>query len=51
MQVIVLEELMLLGTKKDAPACCMALFAEVITLPSVYARRRQSGILGCKGCV
>ena len=51
MQLIVLEELTFLGTKKDAPACCMVLFAEVMTLPSVYARCCQSGILGCRGCV
>eukprot|EP00983_Pelagomonas_calceolata_P015920 504876-Pelagomonas_calceolata.AAC.1 len=40
---------MLLGMKKEAPACCDSLFAEVMILPSVYVKCRQSRILGRRG--
>eukprot|EP00983_Pelagomonas_calceolata_P021417 671205-Pelagomonas_calceolata.AAC.1 len=42
---------MLLGMKKEAPACCVPLFAEVLVLPSVYVKCRQSGISGRRGFI
>lgn len=45
----VVEELMPMEMKKDAPACCAILLLDIMTLPSVNVRCCQSGIFGSRG--